>query len=204
MPRGTFPACCCQCCHPRGEPLLTHTSTGSLPTLPGSFSSVSCRVIAPFLWVLVCTRFCLCPPRVESLYPPDLWKSYNQILLHFKSRFPGNSQSLCRIPRLRSLMWGSKPSQQWENFFGIIILQFVGHPACGYGILLLPWWHPSYHLTVISSLSLDMGYLFLVGSSVFLSLTVQQLVAILVLSHKKMIAHPSTLPSWTGCLREGF
>ena len=134
MPRGTFPACWCQCCHPCGEPLLTHTSTGSLPTLPGSFSSVSSRVIALFLWVLVCTRFCLCPPRVESLHPPVLWKFYNQILLHFKSRFPGNSQSLCRIPRLRSLMWGWEPSQQWENFFGIIILQFVDHPLGGYGI----------------------------------------------------------------------
>ena len=25
-------------------------------------------------------------------------------------------------------MWGSEPSQQWESFFGIIILKFVGHP----------------------------------------------------------------------------
>ena len=134
MPRGTFPACCCQCCHPCGEPLLTYTSTGSLPTLPGSFSSVSSRVIAPFLWVLVCTRFCLCPPRVESLHPPVLWKFYNQILLHFKSRFPGNSQSLCGISKVGSLTWGSEPSQWWEIFFCIIVLQFVGHTPSGYEI----------------------------------------------------------------------
>ena len=46
------------------------------------------------------------------------------------------------------------------------------------------------------SLSLDVGYLFLVGSSILLSMVVQQLVAILVLS-QEMNTHPSTLPSWT-------
>ena len=95
---------------------------------------VSCGVTAPFLWVLVCANFCLCPPRLESLFPQVLWKSYNQIPLAFKVRFPGDSQSLCQIPRLGSLMWGSEPSQQWENFFGIIVLQFVGHPPSRYGI----------------------------------------------------------------------
>ena len=33
-------------------------------TLMGKSGSVSCEVTAPFSWVLVCTRFCLCPPRV--------------------------------------------------------------------------------------------------------------------------------------------
>ena len=69
MSRGTFPACCCQCCQCCGEPLLTHTSTGSLPMLPGNFSSVSCRVIALFLWVLVCTRICSCPPKWSLCIP---------------------------------------------------------------------------------------------------------------------------------------
>ena len=31
-----------------------------------------------------------------------------------------------------SLTWGSEPSQQWENFFGIIVTQFVGHPPGAY------------------------------------------------------------------------
>ena len=31
-------------------------------------------------------------------------------------------------------MWGSESSQQWENFFGIIVFQFVGHPPGRYGI----------------------------------------------------------------------
>ena len=41
---------------------------------------------------------------------------------------------------------------------------------------------------------LDLGYLFLVGSSILLSLVVQQLVAILVLS-QVMSTHPSIPPS---------
>ena len=62
------------------------------------------------------------------------WKSCSQILLAFKVRFPGDSQTLYQVPRLRSLVWGSEPSQQWENFFGIIVLQFVGNPHGRYEI----------------------------------------------------------------------
>ena len=42
---------------------------------------------------------------------------------------------------------------------------------------------------------LDMGYLFLVGSSLLLSMVVQQLVAILVLMLEEMNTCPSPLPS---------
>ena len=115
-------------------PLLTHTSTGDPPTLAGGFGSVSCGVTSPFLWIVVCTKSCLCPLRLESLFPLVLWKSYNQILLAFKVRFPGDSQFLCQIPRLRSLMWGSEPSQQWENFSHIIVLQFMDNAFGSYGI----------------------------------------------------------------------
>ena len=85
------------------------------------------------LWVLVRAKFYLCPPRLESLFPSVLWEAYNQTPLALKARFPGDSQSLCRVPRLGSLMWGSEPSQQCENLFGIIVLQSVGHPPNGYG-----------------------------------------------------------------------
>ena len=136
MPKGSFPESCCQSFHSRGGSLLAQASTGDPPTLAGSFGSVSCGVIAPFLWVLVCTRFCLCPSRLESLFPPVLWKFCDQIRLPFKVSFPEVSQSPCQsLPRLGSLTCGSKLSQQWENFFGIIVLQFVGHPSSRYGIL---------------------------------------------------------------------
>ena len=116
-PRGTSP-----CPYPCGQPLLTHISTGGPPPLAVSFGSVSCVVTAPLLWVLLCAKFCLCPPRLESLFPPVLWKSYNQIALALNARFPGNSPG-----------W-----EAWygaQNFFGIIVLQSVGHPPGGYGIL---------------------------------------------------------------------
>ena len=126
--RGTFWTSCCQCPCLCGEPLPTHASTGGPPTLAGSFGSVSCGVTAPFLWVLVHRRFRLCPARLESLFPSVLWKFYNHSSLAFKGRFPGDSQPLRCTPRLWILTWGSEPSQQCENF-GIIVLQFVGHPS---------------------------------------------------------------------------
>ena len=129
----TFPDSCYQSPRPCGGPLWTHTSTADPPTLAGSFGSVSCRITAPFFWVLVHTRFCLWPLRLESLFPPALWKSYNQIPLVFKVGFPADSQSLCQVARLGSLMWGSEHSQQWKNFFGTIGLQFVSPPLSGYG-----------------------------------------------------------------------
>ena len=70
----------------------------------------------------------------ECLFPPGLWKFCNQIPLSFKVRFPGDSQFLCWIPRLESLMWGLETSRQCENMFGISLLQFVDHPPGGYGI----------------------------------------------------------------------
>ena len=82
----------------------------------------------------MCTLLCVCPPRVESLFPPVLSKSCNQIPLAFKVWFSGNSSSCCRTPRLGSLTWGSEPSLQWVDFCGISVLQFVRQPASGYGI----------------------------------------------------------------------
>ena len=80
------------------------------------------------------TLLCVCPPRVEFLFPPVLSKSCNQILLAFNVWFSRNSSSRCRTPRFGSLMWGSEPSLQWVDFCGISILQFVSHPPSSYGI----------------------------------------------------------------------
>ena len=49
---------------PCSRPPLIHSSTGDSWILPGKSGSVSCGVTALFSWVLVHTRFCLCPPRV--------------------------------------------------------------------------------------------------------------------------------------------
>ena len=91
-----------------------------------------------------------------------------------------DSQSLCWVPKLGSLMGGSEPSEQFKNFFGIIILQSVGHPPGRYRHppgyppgLILSWLHLSYHLTGTFSLSLDMRYLSLIGSIILLLMAVQ-------------------------------
>ena len=170
---------------PCDEPLLTHTSTGYPPTLAGSFGSVSCGVTALFLWVLVHARFCLCPARVQSPFSPVLWKSCNQILLAFPVRkIPWVFSVPLLGPQARSLTCGFKPSQRWV-IFCIIVLHFVGYPPGGYRI----WFYrdvPLLPSPAISSLSLGMEYLSLVGSSIFLSVVVQQLVVILVLLQEEM------------------
>ena len=92
------------------------------------------------------TLLCVCPPRVESLFPLVLLKSCNQTPLAFKVWFSRNSSSRCRTPRLGSLMWGSEPSLQWVDFYGISLLQFVGHPPSSYGI----WFYCDCTLPTIS------------------------------------------------------
>ena len=52
-----------QCPLPCSRPLPTHASSGDSWTVTGKSGLISCGVTAPFSWVLVCTRFCLCPPR---------------------------------------------------------------------------------------------------------------------------------------------
>ena len=61
--RSHSPHCYTQCPQPCIRPLPTHTSDGDSWTLPGKSGSVSCGVTAPFSWILVHTRFCLCPPK---------------------------------------------------------------------------------------------------------------------------------------------
>ena len=58
--------CCTQCPQPCSRSPPTHATTGDSWTLTGKSGSVSCEVTAPFSWVLLHTRFCLCPPRVCS------------------------------------------------------------------------------------------------------------------------------------------
>ena len=82
----------------------------------------------------MCTLLCVCPPRVESLFPPVLSKSWNKISLAFKVWFSRNSSSHCRTPRLVSLTRHSEPSLQWVDCCVMSVLQFVNHPPSSYGI----------------------------------------------------------------------
>ena len=69
--------CCIQCCQHCSRPPPTHASTNNSWTLTGKSGSVFCGVTAPFSWVLVCTRFCLCPSRVYFLVL--FWQLYGRV-----------------------------------------------------------------------------------------------------------------------------
>ena len=105
-------------------------------------------------------RFCLCPPRVESLFPQVLLKSYNQIPLALPGQSPWGIPVPLLGPQARSLTCSSKPSQQWENFFCIIVLHFVGYPPAGYRI----WF---YHDCAPPTISCSFFFVFGHGVSFF-------------------------------------
>ena len=64
LQKGPCRHCYTQCPQPCSRPPLTHASARDSWTLTGKSGSVSCGVTAPFSWVLVHTRLCLCPPRI--------------------------------------------------------------------------------------------------------------------------------------------
>ena len=109
MPTYDSQDCCCQCPCPHIRPLLAHIPQKILRHSQAGLVQCPLRseLFSPGLW---CTRSFVCVLQ-ESLFPPILWKFRNQTPLAFRVRFPGDSWSLCRIPRLGSLMWGLT----WEN-----------------------------------------------------------------------------------------
>ena len=46
---------------------------------PGQIWSISCGVTAPFSWILLGTRFCLCPPRVYFPVLYKFWRLYDEV-----------------------------------------------------------------------------------------------------------------------------
>ena len=138
MLRPITQGCCYQCPSPCGRPLPTHASAGDPHTLRGGLtpSPVGSVLLSPGTWAHIAL----------FLFPPVLWRSCNPVPLAFKVRFPGDSQSLGKIPRLESLMWGLEPSQLCKNFFGIIVLQFVVHPPSKISI----WFYGDCALPTIS------------------------------------------------------
>ena len=58
---------------PCGEPLLARLHR-DLQLQQVVLAQSPVGVTAPFLWVLVWAKFCLCPSRLESLFPPVVWK----------------------------------------------------------------------------------------------------------------------------------
>ena len=109
------------CQHTPPQETLKHSQARLAQSLRGSL------LLFPGSW---CARGFVCTLQ-ESPFPLGLWKFCNQLQMIFKARFPGDTQSLCWIPRLGSLMWGLEPLQQFRNSFGVIILQIMGHQLNG-------------------------------------------------------------------------
>ena len=122
-----------------------------------------------------CVQSCGCASKTGVCFPQSCWS------LVIKSHWPSRSDSLgIPSPFVRSPVW--------EVWWGIQnlhnnarLLWYYCSPVCGSPTqwvwnLNLLWLFPSYCLAIAYSLSLDMGYLFLVGSSILLSMDVQQLV----------------------------
>ena len=148
-----------------------------------------------FPWVPMHTLLCVCPPRVDSLFPPVLSKSCNQIPLAFKVWFSGNSSSHFRTPSLGSLTWGSEPSLLWVDFCGISVLWFVSHPHSSYGI----WFYCNCTPPTVSLWLLLCLWMWGIFFGEFQCLPVDDCSAVVipVLSQEGVRACPSTSPSWT-------
>ena len=190
-----LPGLCWWCIVPTARQCQPHLHRRPSNSHRSSLSPVgSCSFSLGQSWCSQC--FCVCLCRVESLFPPHSVKVLQSNSAGPRSQIPWGFHSLCWIPSLETLIGGLESSQQCKTFFGITVLQFVGHPPSGYEV----WFYHDYAAPTISLRLLHCPWtwgIFLVGSSVFLSVVVQQLVAILVFPQEKMSACPCTSPSWT-------
>ena len=162
--------------------LLTYASTGDPPAPAGRLGSVSCGVTAPFPLGLGVCRILSVPSKTRVCLPPSCGS------LVVTSPCPSGPNFLgIPSPFVGSVGWEAwRGVQNLPNSGRTSLVLLFCSPVCGSPTwqvwdLILSWLYSSYCLTVASSLSLDVGYLFLVGSKVP-SMVGQQLVAILVLS----------------------
>ena len=120
----------------------------------------------------MCARFCLCPPRLESLFPPVLWKLQSNPA-GLQSQIPWEFSGPLLNPQ------AGKPDVGFRTFTTVgELLWYYCSPVCRSPTqrvwdFILSGLCSSYNLTVAYSLSLNGRYLFLVGSSVLLLKGVQ-------------------------------
>ena len=120
--KATFKSICASMHHPGlllPLPLSQRQATANAGLLMGSL------FLFPGSW---CAHCFVCALRA-SPFSPVLWKFCNQIPLSFKVGFPG-FPSLCRIPRLGSLMWvGPRSFAVGEFLWYCGSSVWVTHPA---------------------------------------------------------------------------
>ena len=174
----------------------TPTPAGDPPTLAGRFGSVSVGSLLLPLGAYAHTTLCVpsksgvsvSPRPVEVLQPNPS---------SFNVWFSRNYSPHCRTPTSGSLTLAQNlHSSEWTSVVLVFSSLWVTHPAV-----------MGFYFIVIASLLLShcgfsfvFGLSYLVSPSVFLSMIVQQLVVIPVLSQEGVRARPSTPPSWTNLL----
>ena len=95
--------CYTQCPQPCNRPPSTHASTGDSWTLTGKSGSVSCGITSLFFWVLVHTRFCLCPPSI--CFPSPL--SSGDSIVGLKKNFSKRAYAIPRSATQSPCPWDS-------------------------------------------------------------------------------------------------
>ena len=113
--------CYTQCPPNLHQPLPTHTSTRDSWTLMGKSGSISCGVTAPFSWILVHTRFCLCSPRVCFPSHVSSGSSIVGLMAHLLQEGLCHTQSPCpcNSPLLTCTSAGDTQTQFWLSLYGI-------------------------------------------------------------------------------------
>ena len=102
----------------------------------------------------------MCPQRLESLFPPVLWKAYNQTPLALKARFlriPTPFVGLSGFPAFTIAVF--RTFTVVRELLWYYCSSVCGSPTRHVWDLILSWLHTSYHLAA-ASFSLDMGYIF--------------------------------------------
>ena len=94
---------------PSSRPPLSHASTRDSWTFVGKSGEVSCGITASFSWVLVHTRFCLCPSRVCIPVLHKFWRldggiNGSPLLTHVST---GDTQTQFWVSLLGSLVSGA-------------------------------------------------------------------------------------------------
>ena len=131
-----------QCLCPQSEPCPTPASPGDLARLEGRCGPSSYEITAFSLFLVHVSFFCM-PFKSKVSFPPILWSSCSQSLPAFKVNCSGGSSSLCQIPWLGGLTWGSELSVLWKNLCNTIFSSlWVAHWGIR-GLIILQG-HPSY------------------------------------------------------------
>ena len=109
------------------DPTADHCQPTPPPETPGhsqaslAQSLLGSLLLSPGSW---CTEGFVC--ALQEFVSSILWMFCNKIPLAFKVKSPGSSQSFGWISSLGNLLWALELLQQCKNFFGIIVLRFVG------------------------------------------------------------------------------